>query len=75
MVGVTLYNDKANMIDAEILTAWRERVGVSRTTIWRWRKEGWFKLLRLHGRLYIPRETALEFERRMVPAAIPADRK
>lgn len=44
----------------------RNRVGVSRTTVWRWQKEGWLKLLRLNGRLYVPESTLLEFERRLL---------
>lgn len=54
------------MIDCVNLTTWRAQIGVSRATIYNWRKQGWFKLLKLNGRLYVPRATLDEFARRMV---------
>jgi predicted site-specific integrase-resolvase len=46
------------------LNSWREHVGVTACTIWRWRKKGWLKTVNICGRLYLTQEAINEFYER-----------
>lgn len=46
------------------LNSWREQVGVTACTIWRWRKKGWLKTVNICGRLYLTQEAINEFYER-----------
>ena len=43
------------------LKAWTAALGVSMTTVWRWRKLGWIEVINIHGRPYVSRETIEAF--------------
>ncbi len=43
------------------LNLWREQLGVTACTIWRWRKKGWLKTVNICGRLYLTQEAINEF--------------
>jgi hypothetical protein len=46
------------------LNSWREQVGVTACTVWRWRKKGWLKTVNICGRLYLTQEAINEFNER-----------
>jgi predicted site-specific integrase-resolvase len=46
------------------LNSWREQVGVTACTVWRWRKKGWLKTVNICGRLYLTQEAINEFYER-----------
>lgn len=46
------------------LNAWREQVGVTACTVWRWRKKGWLKTVNICGRLYLTQESINDFYQR-----------
>jgi hypothetical protein len=46
------------------LDSWREQVGVTACTVWRWRKKGWLKTVNICGRLYLTQEAINEFYER-----------
>jgi hypothetical protein len=46
------------------LNSWREEVGVTPCTVWRWRKKGWLKTVNICGRLYLTQEAINEFNER-----------
>jgi predicted site-specific integrase-resolvase len=46
------------------LNLWREQVGVTPCTLWRWRKKGWLKTVNICGRLYLTQEAITEFYER-----------
>ena len=41
---------------------YRESMGVSDTTLWRWVKKGWLSSVNISGRLYITLESIEKFE-------------
>ena len=47
------------------LDAFIQRIGVTDTTAWRWRKKGWLKTLNISGRVYIAAPDLREFNRRV----------
>ena len=53
------------------LNAWRERVGVTACTVWRWRKKGWLKTVNICGRLYLTQDGINEFYERAQLASFP----
>ena len=46
------------------LNTWLPSLGVQPITAWRWRKKGWITTTNICGRVYISRDTILDFERR-----------
>jgi len=38
--------------------------GISDTTLWRWGRRGWIKLVNICGKIYVELESLAEFERR-----------
>ena len=44
---------------------WLGQVGVSRTTGWRWRRDGWCKTLNIAGKVYIADEDINLFTQRV----------
>jgi len=46
------------------LNLWREQVGVTACTVWRWRKKGWLKTVNICGHLYLTQEAINEFYER-----------
>ena len=46
------------------LDRWRQELGKTSATIWRWRKKGWLEVINIAGRVYISRQAIAEFERR-----------
>jgi hypothetical protein len=46
------------------LNRWIADVGVSRCTVWRWRKDGLLKVVNIYGKLYVSRAADEEFTRR-----------
>jgi len=46
------------------LNSWREQVGVTACTLWRWRKKGWLKTVNICGRLYLTQAAINEFYER-----------
>jgi predicted site-specific integrase-resolvase len=56
------------------LTSWTKHLGLSRTTIHRWRKKfGWFKCVNIYGKVYVCRESIEEFERRAIAGEFARD--
>jgi hypothetical protein len=47
------------------LDSFIQRVGVTDTTAWRWRRKGWLNTQNIAGRLYIAPKDLREFNRRM----------
>ena len=46
------------------LASWMKGLGVSRTTVHRWRKRfPWLKTVNIYGKVYVRRESIEEFER------------
>ena len=41
---------------------WREQIGLTAATVWRWRRRGWIEVINIAGRLYISREAIARFE-------------
>jgi hypothetical protein len=48
------------------LTAYRRAIGLSKTTLWRYRRNGWLQCVNVLGKLYVTRESIAEFEARML---------
>jgi hypothetical protein len=46
------------------LTRWREEIGVTRATCWRWRCDGLINTIDIYGRQYITQEEEERFLRR-----------
>lgn len=46
-------------------SVYRRQLGVSKTTLWRYRRNGWLKTINVLGKLYITRESIAEFEAMM----------
>ena len=44
------------------LDQWRDQIGKTAATIWRWRKAGWIEVINIAGRLYISRAAITRFE-------------
>jgi hypothetical protein len=40
---------------------WRRDVGISRTTGWRWRRNGWVQTLNISGKVYVGLAEASQF--------------
>jgi len=47
------------------LDSFIQRIGVTDTTAWRWRKKGWLKTQNIAGRVYIAAPDLHEFNRRL----------
>ena len=47
------------------LSVYRRQLWVSKTTLWRYRRNGWLKTINVLGKLYITREAIAEFEAMM----------
>ena len=47
------------------LDAFIQRIGITDTTAWRWRKKGWLKTKNISGRVYITAPDLREFNRRL----------
>jgi hypothetical protein len=47
------------------LSVYRRQFGVSKTTLWRYRRNGWLKTINVLGKLYVTRESIAEFEAMM----------
>jgi hypothetical protein len=47
------------------LSTYRRELGRSKTTLWRYRRNGWLKTINVLGKLYITRESIAEFEAMM----------
>lgn len=47
------------------LSTYRRELGRSKTTMWRYRRNGWLKTINVLGKLYITRESIAEFEAMM----------
>ena len=46
-------------------SVYRRQLGVSKTTLWRYRRNGWLKTINVLGKLYVTRESIAEFEAMM----------
>ena len=46
-------------------TAYRRQLGLSKTTLWRYRRNNWLKTVNVLGKLYCTRESIAEFEAMM----------
>jgi len=46
------------------LDQWREQIGKTAATIWRWRRLGWLTTLNINGRVYLTRDEIARFEAR-----------
>ena len=44
------------------LSVYRRQLGVSKTTLWRYRRNGWLKTINVLGKLYVTRESIAQFE-------------
>lgn len=51
-------------------TVYRRQLGVSKTTLWRYRRNGWLKTINVLGKLYVTRESIAEFEAMMRSGAL-----
>ena len=47
------------------LSVYRRQLGVSKTTLWRYRRNGWLKCFNVLGKLFVTRESIAEFEAMM----------
>ena len=47
------------------LSVYRRQLGVSKTTLWRYRRYGWLKCFNVLGKLYCTRESIAGFEAMM----------
>jgi hypothetical protein len=56
-----LANPASNLLALEKFT---QEIGLTSTTIWRFRQRGWLKTVNICGRLYISREEIKRFEER-----------
>ncbi len=52
---------------------WLESLDKTRTTGWRWRKEGLIKTVNIFGKLYITRDEIARFERRAIAGEFHKD--
>ncbi len=52
---------------------WLESLDKTRTTGWRWRKEGLIKTVNIFGKLYISRDEIARFERRALAGEFHKD--
>lgn len=41
-----------------------KQLGVADTTLWRWGKRGWIKLVNISGKSYVDLQSLVEFDRR-----------
>ena len=44
------------------LSTYRRELGRSKTTLWRYRRNGWLKTINVLGKLFVTREAIAEFE-------------
>ncbi len=49
------------------------RMGITRTTAWRWRKEGALRTVNIYGRVYVPAKEVAEFNRRAAAGEFQKD--
>jgi hypothetical protein len=54
--------DAAHVGDLQAFDSYRRRVGRSKTTFWRYRRQGWLPTVNIFGRLYLTRAAIEEFE-------------
>ncbi len=47
------------------LSVYRRQLGVSKTTMWRYRRNGWLKTINVLGKLFVTREAIAKFEAMM----------
>ena len=45
------------------LCRWLEQVGVTTCTVWRWRKKGWLRTIKIAGRQNLTQQAIDEFHR------------
>ena len=57
-------NSPNHASDLVALDTWREQLGKTAATIWRWRQRNWIAAINIAGRLYVSRAAIREFERR-----------
>jgi hypothetical protein len=55
-------HDEIPVGDLHAFDSYRRRVGRSKTTFWRYRRQGWLPTVNIHGRLYLTRAAIEEFE-------------
>ena len=55
--------NNANLISA---SKWAQEMGITSTTLWRWRKRGVITTINIYGRLYISSAEAARFNQRAV---------
>jgi hypothetical protein len=48
------------------LTAYRRQLGLSKTTLWRYRRNNWLETVNVLGKLYVTRKSIAEFEAMML---------
>jgi hypothetical protein len=63
--GMTINEISANENVTSNLVAldqWRDQIGKTAATIWRWRKLGWLQATNIAGRLYLTRAEIARFE-------------
>ena len=46
------------------LSKWRQEIGITSVTSWRWRQRGWIKTINIAGRQYLTREEIERFRQR-----------
>lgn len=44
------------------LSVYRRQLGVSKTTLWRYRRNGWLETINVLGKLYVTRKAIAQFE-------------
>lgn len=52
---------------------WLECLDKTRTTGWRWRKNGYIKVINIFGKLYISRDEIAQFEQRAIAGEFHRD--
>jgi len=57
------------------LSVWRKGVGVSKATVWRWRKQGWLQTVNIAGRQYLTAEAMRLFNQRAAAGEFSKERK
>src|SRR6266446_760950 len=57
------------------LDEWRDQIGRTSATIWRWRNKGWLTVLNISGRLYLTRSAIAKFEEAAASGALSQEHK
>jgi hypothetical protein len=64
MANMHLEKESESKLGLKAASKWAAQVGITSTTLWRFRKRGWIKTINIAGRQYISEEEIARFTSR-----------